>query len=74
MQWLDHVTKSIGEDCTSIRFMCVVDKPDGDDQFESGELFDELWIDQNSGACGDDYYGMMYVRKGTVWISFEFTC
>jgi len=74
MKWLEYVAKNIGEDCSSIRFLGVADKPGGDDQFESNELFDELWIDQRGGPCGDDYYGEIYVRKGTMWIWFEFTC
>jgi len=74
LQWLDAVAKELGADCSTIQYAGIVDTPSGGNEHESTELYDELWIDQRSGPCGDDYYGEMYARKGTIWVSFVFSC
>ena len=72
LKWLEDLAKEVGNDCSHIYFTGVVDAPSGENEQEEGEHFDELWIDQSGGPCGDDYYGEIYARRGSIWVRFHY--
>jgi hypothetical protein len=74
LQWLDALQDEIGEDCSVIYYGGIVKNPEGTLEAEGGENYDEMWVDQKSGVCEDDYYGTIYVKKGDVWLRFPFQC
>ncbi len=54
----------------------IVDKPIGDDQDESSDFFDKIFVDQwQTGMEGDSFAGFIYGKFGDKkWIKIPYYC
>ena len=67
---VDHLKK----DCSRVALIDFVLNPAGNRQDSelSGHQYE--WLDQRTGACGDDHYGTISYQIGMVYAVFEYNC